>query len=96
MKWWFITLAIAGAGFIAYTIISQRVRLFKEREMGEMKIAKLEMSALHAQMNPHFIFNCLNSISEMILTRDNDNASKYLSKFASLIRLTLDHSKNLG
>ena len=93
MKWWFITLAIAGAGFIAYTIISQRVRLFKEREMGEMKIAKLEMSALHAQMNPHFIFNCLNSISEMILTRDNDNASKYLSKFASLIRLTLDHSK---
>ncbi len=93
MRWWFILLITAGAAFLAYTIISQRIKLFKEREMGEKKIAKLEMRALHAQMNPHFIFNCLNSISEMILTRDNGNAIKYLSKFASLIRLTLDQSK---
>ncbi len=93
MKWWFILLIVGGVFTLAYTIISQRVKLFKEREMAEKRMAKLEMRALHAQMNPHFIFNCLNSISEMILTKDNNNAIKYLSKFAGLIRLTLDQTK---
>src|SRR5580698_974630 len=51
------------------------------------------MKALHAQMNPHFIFNALNSIREMILQDDNQNASRYLTRFARLIRLTLEHSK---
>jgi LytS/YehU family sensor histidine kinase len=44
-------------------------------------------------MNPHFIFNALNSIREMILQDDNRNASRYLTRFARLIRLTLEHSK---
>jgi sensor histidine kinase YesM len=50
------------------------------------------MKALHAQMNPHFIFNSLNSIREMILNNENKEASRYLSKFAHLIRVTLDQS----
>jgi sensor histidine kinase YesM len=50
------------------------------------------MKALHSQMNPHFIFNCLNSIREMILNNENRQASHYLSKFAQLIRITLDNS----
>jgi LytS/YehU family sensor histidine kinase len=51
------------------------------------------MKALHAQMNPHFIFNSLNSIKGMILEDQKHNASRYLSKFAQLIRLSLDQSK---
>ncbi|HSN61708.1 MAG TPA: histidine kinase, partial [Ferruginibacter sp.] len=51
-----------------------------------------EMKALHAQMNPHFIFNSLNSIREMILNNENNEASHFLGKFAQLIRLTLDQS----
>ena len=51
------------------------------------------MKALHAQMNPHFIFNSLNSIKEMILHQDTRNASLYLSRFAHLIRLNLEHSR---
>jgi sensor histidine kinase YesM len=43
-------------------------------------------------MNPHFIFNCLNSIREMILNNENQQASHYLSKFAHLIRITLNNS----
>ena len=43
-------------------------------------------------MNPHFIFNCLNSIKEMILTGQKDNASRYLSTFAQLLRDTLEQS----
>jgi sensor histidine kinase YesM len=50
------------------------------------------MKALQAQMNPHFIFNSLNSIREMILNNENKDASRYLSKFAHLIRITLDQS----
>ena len=44
-------------------------------------------------MNPHFVFNALNSIKRMILDGDNEKASRYLSKFALMIRMTLDHSK---
>ena len=50
------------------------------------------MKALHSQMNPHFIFNCMNSIREMILNNENREASNYLSKFAHLLRSTLENS----
>jgi LytS/YehU family sensor histidine kinase len=55
-------------------------------------MAEYEIKALHAQMNPHFIFNCLNSIREMILNNEDPQASHYLSKFAHLIRITLNNS----
>ncbi|WP_431216115.1 histidine kinase [Puia sp. P3] len=59
----------------------------------DRQVAEYEMKALHAQMNPHFIFNSLNSIKEMILHQDTRNASLYLSRFAQLIRLNLEHSR---
>jgi sensor histidine kinase YesM len=52
----------------------------------------MEMRALRAQMNPHFIFNSLNSIQKYILKNDHFAASQYLTKFSRLIRLILDHS----
>lgn len=57
------------------------------------QLAEAKLSALQAQMNPHFVFNALNSIKRMILECDNEKASRYLSKFASMIRMTLNHSK---
>jgi two-component system LytT family sensor kinase len=59
------------------------------------QLAEARLSALQTQMNPHFVFNALNSIKRMILDGDNENASRYLSKFASMIRMTLDQSKNV-
>ena len=50
--------------------------------------------ALSQQMNPHFIFNTLNSIQYYILQNDNLSSNKYLTKFARLMRLTLDNSQN--
>jgi len=44
-------------------------------------------------MNPHFIFNCLGSIKQMILANEQDNANKYLNKFAKMIRLSLEHAR---
>ena len=45
-------------------------------------------------MNPHFVFNSLNSINHFILSNDTDNASNYLTKFSRLIRLILDNSRS--
>ena len=59
----------------------------------EAELAEAQLSALQTQMNPHFIFNALNSIKRMMLDSDTRKASRYLSKFALMIRLTLDHSK---
>ena len=55
-------------------------------------LAESQLMALRAQMNPHFIFNCLNSIQECIVTRKYNEASKYLNKFAKLFRLVLNNS----
>ena len=58
------------------------------------QITDLERAALQAQMNPHFIFNCLNSIQNFILQNDRQKAVEYLSRFASLVRHNLDASIN--
>jgi tetratricopeptide (TPR) repeat protein len=58
------------------------------------KALELEMQALRAQMNPHFIFNCLSAIDNLIQTNQSEKATFCLSKFAKLIRGVLDSSKN--
>ncbi|WPP51967.1 sensor histidine kinase [Catalinimonas niigatensis] len=60
----------------------------------EQKVVNCEMVALRAQMNPHFIFNCLNSIKLYTLENDSEQASEYLTKFARLIRLVLENSRS--
>ena len=60
----------------------------------EKRIAETEMTALRAQMNPHFIFNCLNSIKLYTLENDSETASAYLTTFSRLIRLVLENSQS--
>ncbi len=60
----------------------------------EKKIAETEMTALRAQMNPHFIFNCLNSIKLYTLENNSQTASEYLTMFSQLIRLVLENSRS--
>ena len=59
----------------------------------EHRATELEMQALRAQMNPHFIFNCLSSINRFILKNEPDKASDYLTRFSRLIRLVLINSQ---
>jgi LytS/YehU family sensor histidine kinase len=59
----------------------------------KQKSAEMEMQALRAQMNPHFIFNSLNSINMFILENNKLQASEYLSKFSRLVRLILQNSQ---
>jgi sensor histidine kinase YesM len=73
-------------------------RLAKEREIERSQLlaqrAELEMQALRAQMNPHFIFNSLNSINRFILQNNKAEATEYLTKFSRLIRIILNSSAN--
>jgi sensor histidine kinase YesM len=57
------------------------------------ELLQMEMTALRSRMNPHFLFNSLNSIKSFITQNEPRAASNYLSKFATLVRMILDHSK---
>ncbi len=65
----------------------------KEKTEVNKKIAELELQALQAQMNPHFVFNSLGAIQHFILQNDKETASRYLSDFGQLMRLFLESSK---
>lgn len=62
----------------------------------KQQLSELEMKALQAQINPHFIFNCINSINKTILEGNSEDASRYLTKFSRLIRLILENAERPG
>ncbi len=64
----------------------------QESELLRLESKKLQLKALRAQMNPHFIHNALNSIQGYISSNEKENAAKYLAQFASLIRKSLYYS----
>jgi ligand-binding sensor domain-containing protein/two-component sensor histidine kinase len=78
--------------FILETRNRQKRKAAVEKVITEKKLTELEMQALKAQINPHFVFNCLNSIKGFIFDRDYAQADKYLDKFADLMRSTIDNS----
>ncbi|TXF88151.1 hypothetical protein FUA23_16045 [Neolewinella aurantiaca] len=64
----------------------------KERESLHLRASQLQLRALRAQMNPHFLYNALNSIQSFITTNEASTASKYLAKFAMLMRRSLEYT----
>jgi ligand-binding sensor domain-containing protein len=93
-KTWFYVSMVLLTAFIIFIIVHLRIRHIRHTAGLNNLLAITEMKALHAQMNPHFIFNSLNSIRELILQHENDKASHYLARFARLIRMNLDHSRH--
>lgn len=98
-RWWFyvlIILLVAGSAFLIF-----RSRLIKLRKKQQQALREIRMenelrltqqNALKAQMNPHFLFNVLNSIKGYIYENDKKNAARYLSDFSSLVRKVLELS----
>jgi len=103
---WFQMLTLIAAIIIGVTVYLQlqkrrakrKFNAQRERELlaYQKEIAELKLTALQAQMNPHFIFNSLNSINWYILKNKPAEASIYLTKFSKLVRRILDNSKNLS
>nr|WP_283950726.1 histidine kinase [Chryseobacterium sp. pc1-10] len=95
--WWFKTMIIslgAAALFILITVYFQKKRNKKlETLYYEKKIAELELQAIKAQINPHFIYNCLNSIQFLLYKKDYQETENYLEIFAQMIRKTLHYSE---
>jgi tetratricopeptide (TPR) repeat protein len=71
---------------------NEKLKSDREQAMLKQSATELEMQALRAQMNPHFIFNCLSSINRFILKNETEAASDYLTKFSRLIRMVLTNS----
>ena len=102
-QWWFRALYIlsfAGIVLLIYNNYRNRKkRLFeqeeRERRFVEMnrQMNEMRLMAIRSQMNPHFLFNCLNSIQKMIVVEDVNGAYQYLSKFSKLLRMVLDNSE---
>jgi hypothetical protein len=93
---WFYACSIFLCFFLTWLFVSWRIKGIRQRQeekdqLGK-KMAEMERMALQAQMNPHFIFNCLNSIQQYIFDQDIFAANKYITGFAKLIRVTLQNS----
>lgn len=69
-------------------------RISQLRSDFERRVAEAEMAGLRSQMNPHFIFNCLNSIKLYAIENESEKASEYLTKFSRLIRMVLENSRS--
>jgi sensor histidine kinase YesM len=77
-----------------YYFVKQREKKIQKDNDLVLKMSELKLTALQSQMNPHFIFNSLNSIQNYIMQQKPVEAARYLSKFSRLIRRILDHSFN--
>jgi sensor histidine kinase YesM len=80
-----------------YAVTAIRIVNIKKKQKEEferkVEMSKIELKALRSQMNPHFIFNSLNSIQHYIFNTRSDEAIKYLNKFARLVRVILNNSE---
>ncbi len=95
--WWFrVGLSALLIGLTIW-VVRWRERRFVQEQLEKSDLrertAVSEMKALRAQMNPHFLYNSLNAIRLFVLQNDSDNADKYLVKFARLMRLILENSR---
>ncbi len=87
--WIFYALALTGIFFLFYR---WRIKALKRKNQIESHLVELERKALQAQMNPHFIFNSLNSIQSFLVFNENEKAERYLLKFSHLVRRILNNS----
>lgn len=93
-KWWFYTLIACLAALVVALFFAVRIKILKRNAITKNKLILSQLTALKAQMNPHFMFNTLNSIQDLILKSDIKKTNYYLSKFSNLMRKVLEASDN--
>jgi len=93
---WFKIACIIAACVLAFALIRWRINTVRKQEQEKAKTEKelleLEAKALRAQVNPHFIFNCMNSIKSLIQQHEEEKAVTYLTTFSKLIRTIFQNS----
>jgi LytS/YehU family sensor histidine kinase len=98
-RWWFNALIAVAALVVAFLLFWIRSRWIRKREMRALEKERLmhairvsRLTAIQSQMNPHFLFNALNSIQSFIYQNDKQSAATYLGKFSDLVRAVLSYS----
>ncbi len=95
-SWFTVTCLLLGFLAVRY-YFKRKEALYKKAEAEKNKvnklIAELKIRAIRSQMNPHFMFNCLNAIQASIVAQNLNIASTYLSKFSKLLRMVLNYSE---
>lgn len=96
MQWFFWVGSFLVLLSILLVFYLRRKLILRKREIKkqqiERRVSNLKLEAIRAKMNPHFMFNALNSIQNFVIDNDVDNALLYLSEFSRLMRQTLDYS----
>ena len=94
--WWFLLGSFVLIFIGLYVIYRNRIRKIKREERAksevQKRLAETKMEALQSQMNPHFIFNAMNSIQNYIIDNNTDDALMYMGEFSKIIRQTLNNS----
>ncbi len=98
--WPFRIAVAAGVVVLGFLFVRWRIRRAQRRNIEQLQkvtlekqVLELEQKALRLQMNPHFIFNALQSIQGFIVRNDSAEARRYLAKFGKLMRATLENSR---
>lgn len=89
---WFFLLIGIGILLASFAVFQVRLRHLRRRHTLQTQLISSQLTALKAQMNPHFMFNALNSIQDFVISKDVRNSNLYLSKFSTLMRKVLDAS----
>ena len=99
-QWWFYGLILLITSIFIYLIFTNKIKKIEkkqseilQKEQINKQLVLSQLENLRSQMNPHFIFNALNSIQEYIVFNEKELASSYLIKFSRLIRIYLEHSR---
>jgi hypothetical protein len=94
--WWFILISTITILLTGYFNYKRKIKSVKTEERAkadvQKRLAETKMEALQSQMNPHFIFNAMNSIQNYIIDNNTDDALMYMGEFSKLIRQTLNNS----
>jgi sensor histidine kinase YesM len=98
-RWWFILLGIMSSLLLIGAYFKARLKdiktkneLLSQKLTLEQELQQSMLSSIKSQMNPHFLFNALNTVQSYIYTNDKENAGQYLGKFSELTRMILDMS----
>jgi len=91
-RWWFLLFVFFSCAFIIYHTINNLIKRLKKEAALSQQLKVYQLTALRSQMNPHFMYNSLNSIQEYIMIQDKKSANKYLGRFSKLMRTILNMS----
>lgn len=91
-QWWFLGIWIFLFVLIVLLIYRRQISSQRKKAQYQNELNALKLTAIQSQMNPHFIFNSLNAIQDLVLKGDVDNSYTFITRFSDLVRRTLNYS----